>query len=287
METLLLIAVVIVAGMAYVTFREYLYNPSSRPNVGVQTPTDDVEFNDPYKNIPSSPILDREEKIRNGESGIIIGLLGKIASVDGGVCELEREIVANLMEDIANHLQAQMATLPKEQIKAILDGIFKEARESNTGYASVEKLATDFANISKGEYKRRLKLVEFLFIVAYADGRLATEEREVILDVAAYLEISNEDFNEIYDAFESYFSKPLESIGLSRAYEILEIDKDASVELAHKAYKDLIFNNRLNLFDHKSLEVDVLKKYMLKLQEADLAYRAIIESKKEKESNVL
>lgn len=277
MEILLLIAVVVVFGMLYVTFREYLYNPSSRPKISIALPNEeDMDFNDPYKNLPSSPSLDREEKIRTGESGIIMGMLAKMASSDGDVCELEKELINNLIEDMTNHISSQMTTLPKEQIRNILENIFREAQSPN--YLSTQKLATDFANLTKGEYKKRLKLVEFLFIIAYADNHLASEEREVILDVAAYLEISNEDFNQIYDSFEEYFSKQPENLELSKAYEILGVGSEIDAEKLQDTYKNLIHENRLNLFDHKILEVDALKKYALKLQEINLAYKTILEN---------
>lgn len=270
MEILLLITIVIIA-LAIMNFKDYLYNPHKRPRIENSTFPPDDEFDRKY-DIYVTPT--KEEKIRNGEYGLIVGILSKLAHVDGRVCELEFELIENTIEDIANQILMQSAMHQREEIIDILHEIF------NNTYEDLEELTYSYANFTKGQYKRRLKLVEYMLSLAYADGNLGDSEREVILDVAAFLEIDNGDFNKLYDDFANFYSNQSNSMSVSEAYKILGVEIDDDSEKIKKKYKSLVRENHPDILQHKELDSSIIETHTKKLQDINEAYELIKNHKK-------
>lgn len=268
MEILIIVAIIVVA-IAFYNFRDYLYNPSSRPKIEeIETQSQVREYEnyeDPYKS------TSKEDKIKRSELGILTSLMSKVAHIDGDFCPLEKELVRNTLEDIAQQITLQSATYQKEEILAILYDIFKNTTEE------VEELTYAYAEVTKGQYKRRLKLVEYLLMLAYADSKLEAKEQEVILDIAAYLEIENDDFNKMYDEFAEFYAKESSIISVDRAYEILETQKGASFEEVKKNYKRLVREYHPDILHHKGLEQSIMENANAKLQEINAAYEVLKE----------
>lgn len=271
MEILLLITIVIIA-IAFMNFKDYLSNPHKRPQIQDSNNTFKEEFQsyeDPYKT-PS-----KEEKIRKSEYGIMVSLMSKLAQSDGRICELEEELMESTIEDIAQAILLQSAMNQKQEILGILHSIFQNTTES------VEELTLAYAELTKGQYKSRLKLVEYLLSLAYADRILGEREREVILDVAAYLEIQNDDFNALYDAFVEFYAKDLTKQDYKEACATLGVAEDADMESIKKAYKALVREYHPDILHHKGLEESIIQTCTQKLQEINAAYEVIKNHKKE------
>lgn len=271
MEILLLITIVIIA-IAFMNFKDYLSNPHKRPQIQGSRNAFKEEFQsyeDPYKS------LSKEEKIKKSEYGIMVGLMSKLAQSDGRICELEEELMESTIEDIAEAILLQSAMNQKQEILEILHSIFQNTTES------VENLTLAYAELTKGQYKSRLKLVEYLLSLAYADGILSENEREVILDVAAYLEIENDDFNALYDAFVEFYSKDLAQQDYKEACATLGVAEDADMESIKKAYKSLVREYHPDILHHKGLEESIIQTCTKKLQKINAAYEVIKNYKKE------
>lgn len=269
MEILLLVTIVIIA-IAFINFKDYLNHPHKRPRIDSQdNPQEFNQYQNPYKDQPQPQELSREEKIRNSEYGLIIGLLAKLAQSDGKVCELESELMENTIIDISNALLLQSAMYQKEEILEILNHIFKNTTQS------VEELTVCYAERTKGQYKSRLKLVEYMLSLAYADGELGANEREIILDVAAYLEIENDDFNALYDSFEKFYAIKTQAKNLQESYKILGVSEESSMEEVKSAYKKLVREYHPDILHHKGLDESIIEKYTEKLQEVNSAYEVI------------
>ena len=269
MVEILLIITIIIVVIAYFNFKDYLYNPQKRPKIQTKENVNSNEIEDfkNYEDIYKTP--SKEEKILKSEQGILIALMAKVASRDGKVCDLERELVENTIEDIATQITAQSATYQKEEILEILHKIFDETTQS------VEDLTQEYANLTRGQYKIRLKSVEYFLALAYADGVLDDSEREVILDIAAYLEIENDDFNKIYDEFSEFYAKEKQDLSLSEAYNILGIAQDSNFDEVKKAYKNLVKQYHPDILHHKGLDSSIIEKATKKLQEINAAYEHI------------
>ncbi len=272
MEILLFITIIIIA-IAIINFKDYLNNPQKHPRINSkENDNNEVsEYQNPYKNQEQPLSLSREEKIRKSEYGLIVALLSKLAQSDGKVCELESELMENTMQDIAEALCLQSAMNQKEEILEILHKIFDATNES------VESLTQSYAILTKGQYKSRLKLIEYLIALAYADGRLGDEEREVILDVAAYLEINNDDFNALYDAFEKFYAQKQADSTLQEAYETLGVSQEDDMEHIKKTYKNLVRQFHPDILYHKGLDQSIMETCTQKLQAINQAYQKIKE----------
>lgn len=279
MEILLFVTIVIVV-IAVINFKDYLNNPQKRPRIEYRENSGEVEeYQNPYKDQEPIPTLSREEKIRNSEYGLIVALLSKLAQSDGKVCELELELMENTIEDIAEALCLQSAMNQKEEILEILHKIF------DTTHQSVETLTQSYANLTKGQYKSRLKLVEYLLSLAYADNELGVQEREIILDVAAYLEIGNDDFNALYDAFEAFYAQKQADSTLQEAYAILGVKEEDDMEHIKKTYKNLVREFHPDILYHKGLDQSIMENSTRKLQSINRAYQVIKEHRKTNESH--
>ena len=275
MEILLIITIIVVV-IAYFNFKDYLLNPQNRPKINStdSNNTSEIEEFKNYEDIYKT--TSKEEKIARSWQGVLIALMAKVAGRDGRVCDLERELVENTIEDIATQITAQSATYQKEEILDILHKIFDETK------ADIETLTLEYVNLTKGQYKIRLKSVEYLLALAYTDGVLSDGEREVILDIAAYLEIENADFNRIYDEFSEFYARGTKELELSEAYKILGIAQDSSFDEVKKAYKNLVREYHPDILHHKGLDSSMVEKATKKLQEINSAYELIKESLKEK-----
>lgn len=245
MEILLLIIAGVVLYMLYNSFADYMKNPykiQQRDEISSEYQPSD----NPYTEITN------EDRIRKTEFGILTQILAHIAQSDGKICELERELLGNLLDDIAVELQ------DFKDARESLDIIFNEANNSD-----LDELANAFVDATKGEYKKRVKVIEFLFALAYADGNLDEAEREKIIDVAAIFELNNDDFNRIYDDFEHKYKENL-VIKESEAIKVLGLDKNYTKDELENAYHSKIKEKKQNIFkslnkgfDYKSLrEID-------------------------------
>lgn len=260
MEILLLVIAGIVLYMLYTSFSDYMKNP-------YKLPSQDIEgYRSEYKPQDNPYIqLTDEDRIKKTEFGILVQILALIAQSDGKVCALERELLKDLFDDMAKELNEYN---DYKDALGSLQKIFDEVGAN----ADLDALANAFVEATKGEYKKRVKVVEFLFALAYSDGVLDENEREKIIDVAAIFELNNDDFNKIYDDFEHKYSdsvvvsknKALELLGLSEGFTRKELE--SAYQSAIKAKKQNIFKN-LN----KSFDNDILR-------EIDSAYRILGES---------
>lgn len=257
MEILLLIIAGVVLYMLYNSFSDYMKNPYKVPTQDIR---DSLASEYKPQDNPYIQLTD-EDRIKKTEFGILAQILALIAQSDGKVCALERELLNDLFDDMAKELNEY------NDYKDALGSLQKIFDEAQGG--SLDTLAESFVEATKGEYKKRVKVVEFLFALAYSDGVLDENEREKIIDVAAIFELNNDDFNKIYDDFERKYSQNL-SITKENALKILGLKKDFISSDLENAYHEKIKGKKQNIFKglNKSFEVDSLR-------EIDEAYKVL------------
>lgn len=261
MEILLLVVAGIVLYMLYNSFSDYMKNPYKLPS---------EDFGDSFKreykpeDNPYIELTD-EDRIKKGEFGILAQILAHIAQSDGKVCDLEHELISEMLNDMAVELNQYN---DYKDARGSLQSIFDEA----TKESDLDNLANAFVEATKGEYKKRVKVVEFLLAVAYADGELSEAEREKIIDVAAIFELNNDDFNRIYDNFEARYNNGVE-ITQDKAMALLGLEAGFTRKELENAYHKAIKDKKQNIFKSLNKPFDSES-----LREVDSAYKVLSES---------
>lgn len=234
MELVLLLIAAGVIFYLYKTFQTYLSNPIA-PNdkdvLQVQNSKNAAKVQAP----PPTP----KEKLKNTEYGILTRILGRLSYADSKSCILEEKLVKGIIQDMASDM---------DYPESLFFEIYKEASNEN-----IRDLATLFADETIAQYKKRLKVVEFMFALSYADGVFNKDEEDCIIDVAAILEIENDDFNKLYDEFKAINEKNAITMSANEAIEILHLKDNFTREELDKKYDEAVANKRQNIFDPKNL----------------------------------
>jgi DnaJ like chaperone protein len=85
--------------------------------------------------------------------------------------------------------------------------------------------------VTRTRYEARLQMLDFLFRIAKADGKVSPVEVEKLSEIAGYMRISTADFNSIKAMFVAQTDS---------AYTILEVSKTSTDAEIKKAYRDLV-----------------------------------------------
>ncbi len=118
------------------------------------------------------------------------------------------------------------------------------------------------------DYSSRLMLLQFMFGIALADGKSHESEVSLIQSIAGYLGISSND----YTSIKAMFIKDTNS-----AYQILEVEPDATDDELKKAYRELAKKYHPDKVSH--LGEEVKKAAEVKITALNAAYDAIKEER--------
>ncbi|WP_033789879.1 TerB family tellurite resistance protein [Helicobacter pylori] len=225
MEIILLIVAAIVLFYFYNTLKEYLKNP-----LNPKAKTEEYELkDDPYLLAQSSPL----DKFKQTQVGAYMRLLKFL--------DIQKNALDNALRTLfINELERSLNTEQQNLAKELLD-------EPVDKKENFESLCQEIADHTHGEYAKRLKLVEFLMLLAYADGILDSKEKELFLDVGAFLQIDNHDFNELYDNFERFNSIEI-PMSLEDAQNLFEIQTTTTAQELEKKALDLsaLYYHKMN-----------------------------------------
>ncbi|WQV01930.1 TerB family tellurite resistance protein [Helicobacter pylori] len=225
MEIILLIVAAIVLFYFYNTLKEYLKNP-----LNPKAKTEEYELkDDPYLLVQSSPL----DKFKQTQVGAYMRLLKFLEIQKNALDNALRTLFINELE---RSLNTEQQNLAKELLNEPVD------KKEN-----FESLCQEIADHTHGEYTKRLKLVEFLMLLAYADGILDSKEKELFLDVGAFLQIDNHDFNGLYDNFERFNSIEI-PMSLEDAQNLFEIQTTTTAQELEKKALDLsaLYYHKMN-----------------------------------------
>lgn len=189
MEFVILIVAGLVVYYLYVSLQEYLKNPLHKRR---DDEVADILEDDPYIQAEATPSKNLEG-FGASELGVMLALLKNFPHQ-----EKLQEAMGLIVENFIAQYYKNNPQILQNDNEAM--EFFKTCEEKDTQLLAEELLRQTYA-----EYKKRLKFVEFLLFLGYLDGELDAQEKEYILDIAALLNLDNEDFNGIYDAFEVRF----------------------------------------------------------------------------------
>lgn len=269
MEIVLLLIAGVVIYFLYNTLQDYLknplhQNPQNMPFGSNSADNTPINFDNPYQ--MQDPWVG---KIKSNEFSILAAIIARVVWSDEQICPLEKQLLDEILSDMAT--ESKNPRLSKEELEEIV-------QKEQTPSISLDELCESYVALTKGEYKKRLKVVEFLFALAYADGKLEDSEQESIVDIAAYFEIANDDFNAIYNAFEKEYADELK-MDLEQAKTIFELTDTNELDKAKlsEKYHNLIKQTKQNIFDNKNINKSFQDTSLTHLKEIDKAYSILLE----------
>jgi DnaJ like chaperone protein len=221
-----------------------------------------------FKNIN----LKRKDKfdgdLLHHEAGLLVALMAKVAKADGKICELEAELLKHTFNDISSHFENSGEI--REKLKALYN---QEKQSFDNMIAICEKLY----NLTKADYNKRAKIMEYLLNLAFIDKEFSKTERMITEDISNALKIKKEDFERFIKTFEAFYFEQAthKAISLEKAYELLDSkanDDDATLK---KKYRTLVKKHHPDIISGQGASQNIIDEATKKLQEINEAYEII------------
>ena len=217
-------------------------------------------------NLKQKEIFDGD--LLNHEAGLLVALMAKVAKADGQVCELEAEILKHTFNDISSHFQNS------DEIREKLKVLYEEEKKSFDNTITVcERLLT----LTKFDYSKRLKIMEYLLNLAFIDKSFSDAERMITEDIANALKIKFNDFENIVNNFKAFYANAAQnhSMNLTKAYEILEANSCDDEWTLKKKYRSLVKKHHPDIIAGQGASQGIIDEATKKLQEINEAYEII------------
>lgn len=221
--------------------------------------------------------LDIKEKfmgdLMHHEAGLLIALMAKVAKADGNVCELEAQILKHTFTDISSHFENH------EEIRDKLKDIYTQEKKS---FDNTEEICKTLFKLTKRDYNKRLKIMEYLLNLAFIDKEFSNTERMITEDIANFLEIKRADFETLISTFENFYrdQKNNQAISLDKAYEILECKEEDDDSTLKKNYRKLVRIHHPDIITGQGAAQNIIDEATKKLQEINEAYEMIKKERK-------
>ena len=206
------------------------------------------------------------------EAGLLVAMLAKVAKADGKVSELEAEILSHTFSDISNHFENS------DDVREQLKSIYKQ--EMNT-FDNTVGIAQKYLKLTKRDYSKRVKVMEYLLNLAFIDGDFSQAEFMITEDIANTLEIKRADFEAMIASFEQYYTQKQNSkeLSLDKAYQVLNASKDEEMSAIKKKYRQLVKENHPDIITGQGASQSIIDEATTKLQEINEAYEIIKKDK--------
>lgn len=220
--------------------------------------------------------VDGKQKLKGNlqdhEAGLLVSLMAKVAKADGKVSELEAELLSHTFTDISNHFENS------EQIREELKTIYKDQMQS---FDNTIDIAQRYLQLTKRDYQKRLKVLEYLLNLAFIDNDFSKTEFMITEDIANTLEIKKSDFESMIAQFEHYYAnkKQAQKLSLEKAYEVLEVSQSDDMATIKKQYRKLVKQNHPDIVTGQGASQSIIDEATEKLQQINEAYELIKKQK--------
>jgi len=208
--------------------------------------------------------------IEDHEAGILVALLAKVAKADGRVDSLEAELISHTLTDIANSFENS------SEIRQKLKEIYNKEKED---FSNLPDICKKYVKLTKFEYEKRLKVLEYLLNLAFIDGEFSEAELMITEDIAKFLEIKSNDYINLVNQFKLFYEqkKAKEQLNLKKAYEILGLSEGVSFSEVKKSYRKLVKEYHPDIVAAKTNDKNIIENATKKLQEINEAYEILKE----------
>lgn len=206
--------------------------------------------------------------LREHEAGLLVSLMAKVAKADGQICELEAELLSHTFTDISSHFE------DAHNIREELKNIYASEKQS---FDNTIIIAKKYLKLTKREYDKRLKVMEYLLNLAFIDSEFTQTEFMIIEDISNALEINSVDLETLIKRFENYHAsqKANKINSIEKAYEILGASKDDSNDEIKTKYRKLVRIHHPDIVTGRGGDEASIEEATRKLQEINEAYETI------------
>jgi len=164
----------------------------------------------------------RAEGDRNSFLFAMLVLASYIIKADGRIMHSEMELVRKMLRD-------NFGPAAVQQGEEVLKRLFEESKRQGSSYQySIRQSCEQIAD--NVDYSARLQLLNFLVMIAQADGHVAPSEVEALKEVAVWMRMSASEVDSMLH---------LNGSSLDDAYKILGISANATDDEVKRAYRRL------------------------------------------------
>ena len=221
-----------------------------------------------FKNINLKTKDRFEGDLLHHEAGLLVALMAKVSKADGKVCELEVEVLKHTFNDISSHFENS------DEIREKLKNLYEKQKQS---FDNLIDICNKLYSLTKHDYNKRVKIMEYLLNLAFIDKDFSATERMITEDISNALKIKIEDFNNLINTFEAFYSQQAsnKAISLEKAYEILESNPADDSVILKKNYRSLVKKHHPDIISGQGATQNIIDEATKKLQEINEAYELI------------
>lgn len=187
------------------------------------------------------------------------------------VIKADGKIMHSEMEFVRGFLRSNFGNLAVEQGNKILLRIFEERKrmDARNPYEFRDVIHQSCMQIAANmDVGQRLQLLNFLVMVAQADGVVSNEEVHALKEIAGYMGMSESEIDSMLN---------LRGNSIDDAYKVLGVSPDATDDDVRKAYRNLALRHHPDRV--ASLGEDIRKAAEKKFQEINEAKERIYKSR--------
>ena len=259
MNVEIIIVVVVVAFLVYVS-KSYLFyheeNPYKRKGETYARPFEKRSGGDLY------------DEVLQSEYGLIAALMAKVVKADGRVCELERELIDSTLDELAGYFSHP------DKARRILEEILENEEKEHD---NIDLIAGEFVNFTRNDPNKRIKIIEFLINLSFADKQLSEAEEETLGKIAFHFKIQAGKYQQILESFKQYYSHYRS--GGQNPYEVLGIEETITASELKSVYRRLVKEHHPDVIKGKGMGEEFVNRATAKLQEINEAYEAVKKAK--------
>ena len=163
---------------------------------------------------------------RNSFLFSLLVLASYIIKADGKVMHSEMQFVRGFLRDNFGEQAVQEGEEILMKLFAEQDRV--NARRPDAYSETIRQCCSQIAD--NLDYSQRLQLLNFLALIAKADGHVSPEERQALIFVATHLQLSSGEAESMLN---------LRGDTLEEAYKVLEVSPDATDDEVRAAYRRL------------------------------------------------
>ena len=206
------------------------------------------------------------------EAGLLVALMAKVSKADGKVCELEAEVLKHTFTDISSHFGNA------DEVREKLKNLYEVEKNS---FDNLIDICNKLYNLTRNEYHKRVKIMEYLLNLAFIDKEFSSTERMITEDISNALKIKVEDFNNLINTFQAFYAQQAsnKALSLEKAYEILESKSSDDAATLKKNYRTLVKKHHPDIISGQGAAQNIIDEATRKLQEINEAYELIKKDK--------